>query len=377
MEMMAAPFFVEEGAGDFVAGELDDLLDLPDSLWEVDGAGGGAPPEGNNMVAAGVAAAGVAVAGDSMEASEDEDEDEDYVDEEEDKDDKPEGKRRKVARTHTRGAKAFTARAGSVATGVASASVAAQPAPGGRERARQSTAAAAAAGTAQRHGKVRGGCCTVLIDGMLLLAESVGCKLTLDETKRNKASRERLLGGSKAPAKDAAEAGKTRVWNYARLNHFLAQHAFDVKGNYRVHAHCLQSAFDVSNWWINSLHRAVIKQRSTPTENRKAKAVRAGGDAFLSRVVVPAGVAMNTKAWLKSLGDNEEVTLVKTTQHGLAGKESNRGKMLVPAKKRFITFVNDHRSSTNRTSVSVCLCLSLSVSVSHTSFSSLFISHLN
>ena len=360
MEMMAAPFFVEEGAGDFVAGELDDLLDLPDSLWEVDGAEGGAPPEGNNMVAAGVAAAGVAVAGDSMEASEDEDED--YVDEEEDKDDEPEGKRRKVARTHTRGAKAFTARAGSVATGVASASVAAQPAPGGRERAGRSTAAAAAAGTAQRLGAVRGGCCTVLIDGMLLLAESVGCKLTLDETKRNKASRERLLGGSKAPAKDAAEAGKTRVWNYARLNHFLAQHAFDVKGNYRVHARCLQSAFDVSNWWINSLHRAVIKQRSTPTENRKAKAVRAGGDAFLSRVVVPAGVAMNTKAWLKSLGDNEEVTLVKTTQHGLAGKESNRGKMLVPAKNRFIAFVEDHRSSTNRTSlsVSVCLCLSLS-----------------
>ena len=144
----------------------------------------------------------------------------------------------------------------------------------------------------------------------------------------------------------SSEHGKG-AWNLARLKPLLEIHAFDERGNYLYHHHCLCVYFKLHCDTVTGYHRERIKHLREPLET-VPKEVVVKNDLYAS-VVVPeeAGIVTQRK-YVDEQRAGASVKIVRRApMHGLAGKPSNRAKL--EARKRVREFVEDHCSFNGRT----------------------------
>lgn len=152
-----------------------------------------------------------------------------------------------------------------------------------------------------------------------------------------------------APARLRASAASTsKAYNLSRLKELLILHAFDARGNFSFHRHCLCMMLRVSGDFITDAHHKAIAWNKAPTIERFKEVVMKDA-ALRERVVVPLE-ATSRKAYLDQLPPNTLVTLTTTSPadlHGLAGKRGNRAN--AKAREFFVNWVRAVRSSTGRT----------------------------
>jgi len=154
-------------------------------------------------------------------------------------------------------------------------------------------------------------------------------------------------------AKRTAPEKKARTqteWNYARLKPLLEVHAFDAKGNYRYHSHCLATYFGVSATFVSSVHRSKLGSVEDPTEEVDKHVVEK--DDLFTLVVVPENVGGKTQLqYVRGLLDNAKVTIVRRpSSHGLSGKTgSEANKSNTAAREAFRTWAGLHMAPSGST----------------------------
>jgi hypothetical protein len=106
--------------------------------------------------------------------------------------------------------------------------------------------------------------------------------------------------------KTSGVAPERGAYNLMRLRELLILHAFDVRGNFLYHRHCLCIMLHVSEKYVTTAHNSAIVWHRAPTITRKKSHVVAS-KLLRESVVVPSDFTSKTD-YLASLGDGEHVT---------------------------------------------------------------------
>ena len=160
-----------------------------------------------------------------------------------------------------------------------------------------------------------------------------------------------LLESAENSVLELSRLKRQHIYCYPRLKKLLAQHAFDIHGNYLIHHACLQNKLKVSNGFLAGARKCAKSQSSSESLSKsKASVVSL---QLCDRVIVPSKFKGTQKQYLASLGDDEIVKLAASSHdspHRLSqrtGEKANR--YMTAVRSLFRKFIRRKRSPTGRT----------------------------
>lgn len=142
---------------------------------------------------------------------------------------------------------------------------------------------------------------------------------------------------------------KVGKYNLSRLATLVTPLLFGPLGNFLFHGVCIRKKLGLGSDWLSSAHRRAISLSQVSVVKVKKESLPKVNDLLLGKVIVPEGVVLSAKEYLKPIQPTQTVTLVRDRSnfHGLSGALSNRTKR--EARKFIAAFTRQNSSPNGRT----------------------------